>query len=73
MLNEIVHVRDSDPHKHGHNRFIEATGRRLEERMRAELGKGKKVHRAQSAPRGRPSADQVLAARTRLEREGGDR
>tara|TARA_B100000795_G_scaffold37795_1_gene24896 strand:- start:62 stop:901 length:840 start_codon:yes stop_codon:yes gene_type:complete len=74
MLNDIVHVRDKDPHKHGHNRFIdEATGRRLEERMRAELGKGRKVHRAKSAPRGRPSADQVLAARTRLEREGGDR
>eukprot|EP00964_Phaeocystis_antarctica_P012599 scaffold6944_cov35-Phaeocystis_antarctica.AAC.3 len=63
MLNDIVHVRDKDPHKHGHNRFIdEATGRRLEERMRAELGKGRKVHRAKSAPRGRPSADQVLAA-----------
>ena len=58
MLNEMIHIRDKDPHKHGHNRFIdEATGRRLEERMRAELGKGKKVHRAQSAPRGRPSAD----------------
>ena len=58
MLNEMIHIRDKDPHKHGHNRFIdEATGRRLEERMRAELGKGKKVHRAKSAPRGRPSAD----------------
>ena len=66
---DIVHVRDRDPHKHGHNRFIdEATGRRSEERMRAELEKGKKARRAKSAPRGRPSADQVLAARTRLER-----
>eukprot|EP00964_Phaeocystis_antarctica_P097156 scaffold63326_cov36-Phaeocystis_antarctica.AAC.2 len=39
--------------------------------MRAELEKGKKAHRAKSAPRGRPSADQVLAARTRLERAVG--
>ena len=39
MLNDIVHVRDKDQHKHGHNRFIdEATGRPSEERMRAELG-----------------------------------
>jgi len=66
---DIVHVRDRDPHKHGHNRFIdEKTGRPSEERMRAELEKGKKARRAKSAPRGRPSADQVLAARTRLER-----
>ena len=64
-LSAMIHVRDRDPHKHGHNNFVdEATGRPSEERMRAELEKGKKARRAKSAPRGRPSADQVLAART---------
>ena len=69
MLNDIVHARDRDPHKHGHNYFVdEATGRPSEERMRTELEKGKKAHRAKSAPRRRPSADDVYNARTRGDR-----
>ena len=42
MLNDIVHARDRDPHKHGHNNFVdEETGRPSKERMRAELERQK--------------------------------